>query len=158
MAKKQKTPPSKPEKQQETPDEGRFSVNTIKRMREKPGTPPSTPKKQQETPEGGRFSISTIRRKLREYQRILTLTRRPTRAEFSNIAKIAAIGIIIIGVVGFAIYLGMVQAPTNLGLGRHANQTAPAGTQASVVPSAIANAINNSTSGFTGLTQMSQTG
>jgi len=57
-----------------------------------------------------------VERKLREYQRILTLTRRPSREEFTTIAKVAAIGIIAIGLAGFAIYLGMVIAPQNLGI------------------------------------------
>lgn len=57
-----------------------------------------------------------IVRRLREYQRILTLTRRPSRDEFSTIAKVAAIGIIVIGFAGFAIYLGMVIVPQNLGI------------------------------------------
>jgi protein transport protein SEC61 subunit gamma-like protein len=57
-----------------------------------------------------------VERRLREYRRILTLTRRPSRDEFSTIAKVAAIGIIVIGFAGFAIYLGMVIAPQNLGI------------------------------------------
>jgi protein transport protein SEC61 subunit gamma and related proteins len=57
-----------------------------------------------------------IERKFREYQRILTLTRRPSREEFTTIAKVAAIGIIAIGFAGFVIYLGMVIAPQNLGI------------------------------------------
>jgi protein transport protein SEC61 subunit gamma-like protein len=57
-----------------------------------------------------------VERKLREYQRILTLTRRPSREEFTTISKVAAIGIIAIGFTGFAIYIGMVVAPQNLGV------------------------------------------
>ena len=57
-----------------------------------------------------------VERRLREYQRILTLTRRPSRDEFSTIAKVAAIGIIVIGFAGFTIYLGMVIVPQNLGI------------------------------------------
>ncbi|MGZ4942855.1 MAG: protein translocase SEC61 complex subunit gamma [Halobacteriota archaeon] len=129
-------------------------------MAKKQRTPSSTPKKQQEAPEEGRFSINTIKRKLREYQRILTLTRRPTREEFSTIAKVAAIGIVIIGAVGFVIYLAMVQAPQNLGItnATHTQQTAPAGTQASTVPSDINNTTGNFTSVFTNSTQISTTG
>ena len=71
-----------------------------------------------------------VERKLREYQRILTLTRRPSREEFTTIAKVAAIGIIAIGLAGFAIYLGMVIAPQNLGVKNATstmqNTTAPA--------------------------------
>ena len=46
-----------------------------------------------------RSSASSVRDR-----RILTLTRRPTREEFSTIAKVAAIGIVIIGVAGFLIF------------------------------------------------------
>ncbi len=130
------------------------------RMAKKQRTPSSTPKKQQESLEEGRFSINTIRRKLREYQRILTLTRRPTREEFSTIAKVAAIGIVIIGAVGFIIYLAMVQGPQNLGItnATHTQQTAPSGTEAGAVPSEMNSTVNNSTSAFTGSTQKSTTG
>jgi hypothetical protein len=55
------------------------------------------------------------------------LTRRPTREEFSTIAKVAALGIIIIGVAGFLIYLAMVQVPESLG----ANNTTQATTSSS---------------------------
>ncbi|MDD1720391.1 MAG: protein translocase SEC61 complex subunit gamma [Euryarchaeota archaeon] len=129
-------------------------------MAKKQRTPSSTPKKQQEAPEGGRFSINTIKRKLREYQRILTLTRRPTRQEFSTIAKVAAIGIVIIGAVGFIIYLAMVQAPQNLGItnATHTQQTATAGTQSSAVSSEINSAISNSSSTLSGSTQNTTTG
>jgi protein transport protein SEC61 subunit gamma-like protein len=71
-----------------------------------------------------------IERRLREYQRILTLTRRPSRDEFSTIAKVAAIGIIVIGFAGFAIYLGMVIVPQNLGI-----KNATISTQNVTVPS-----------------------
>ncbi len=40
-----------------------------------------------------------------EYLRVLKLTRKPTREEFSLIAKVAGAGILLIGFVGFIIYL-----------------------------------------------------
>ncbi|MEM2924882.1 MAG: protein translocase SEC61 complex subunit gamma [Methanocellales archaeon] len=43
--------------------------------------------------------------------RILRLTRKPTLEEFTMIAKIAALGLLVIGLVGFAIYLIMVTIP-----------------------------------------------
>lgn len=48
---------------------------------------------------------------LEEYVRILRLTRKPTLEEFTMIAKIAALGLLVIGLVGFAIYLIMVTIP-----------------------------------------------
>jgi len=129
-------------------------------MAKKRGASSSTPKKQQVAQDEGRFSINTVRRKLREYQRILTLTRRPTRDEFSTIAKVAAIGIVIIGIAGFVIYLVMVQAPQNLGItnATRTQQTTPTGTQASVVPTEINNTISNSTSASISSTEQATTG
>ncbi|MDN7024526.1 protein translocase SEC61 complex subunit gamma [Methanoculleus sp. FWC-SCC1] len=40
----------------------------------------------------------------RKYWRVLKLARTPTRDEFSKIAIVAAAGILLIGLVGFAIY------------------------------------------------------
>ena len=76
-------------------------------------------------------------------RRILTLTRRPTREEGPNIAKVAAIGIIIIGVGGFLIYLAMGQAPQSLGL---TNNTTATATPSNVVntPVPVSNATQNS--------------
>ena len=43
--------------------------------------------------------------KLSEYTRVLKLTRKPSREEFSIIAKVAGAGILLIGFIGFIIYL-----------------------------------------------------
>ncbi len=126
-------------------------------MAKKQGTPSSEPKKQP-AQEEGRFSITTIKRKLREYQRILTLTRRPTREEFSTIAKVAAIGIIVIGAVGFVIYLAMVQAPDYVTNATKPQQASNASAQPSGVLSQSSNATSNSTSTFTNSTQKATTG
>jgi protein transport protein SEC61 subunit gamma-like protein len=40
----------------------------------------------------------------RKYFRILKLARTPTREEFTKISLIAAIGVVIIGIIGFFIY------------------------------------------------------
>ncbi len=42
---------------------------------------------------------------LGEYTRVLKLTRKPTREEFTIIAKVAGAGILLIGFIGFIIYL-----------------------------------------------------
>ena len=42
---------------------------------------------------------------LGEYIRVLKLTRKPTREEFTIIAKVAGAGILLIGFIGFIIYL-----------------------------------------------------
>ncbi|MGA2162483.1 MAG: protein translocase SEC61 complex subunit gamma [Methanoregula sp.] len=41
----------------------------------------------------------------RKYYRVLKLARTPTREEFSKIATVAAAGILLIGLIGFIIYL-----------------------------------------------------
>jgi len=43
--------------------------------------------------------------RLGEYIRILKLTRKPTRDEFLVIAKVAGAGILLIGFIGFIIYI-----------------------------------------------------
>lgn len=103
MAKKKETSSSKPKKR-ESPKNGT-----------KQRAPAQKPAKSQDTPKTtARFSRKAIEQKIGEYRRILTLTKRPTREEFSTIAKVAAIGIVIIGVAGFLIYLAMVQAPQSI--------------------------------------------
>jgi protein transport protein SEC61 subunit gamma and related proteins len=47
----------------------------------------------------------------RKYWRILKLARTPTPDEFRKIALVAAAGILIVGLVGFLIYIGMIQLP-----------------------------------------------
>ncbi|KAB3544132.1 MAG: protein translocase SEC61 complex subunit gamma [ANME-2 cluster archaeon] len=49
--------------------------------------------------------------KLSEYTRILKLARKPTREEFIMIAKVAGAGILLIGVIGFLIYLVLTEVP-----------------------------------------------
>lgn len=47
----------------------------------------------------------------RKYWRILKLARTPKREEFTKIALVAAVGVIIVGVIGFLIYEGMIVLP-----------------------------------------------
>ncbi|NOQ33384.1 MAG: protein translocase SEC61 complex subunit gamma [Methanosarcinales archaeon] len=49
--------------------------------------------------------------KLSEYTRILKLARKPTREEFMMIAKVAGAGILLIGAIGFLIYLVLTEVP-----------------------------------------------
>ena len=63
------------------------------------------------------FSLDNITGGLKQYIRIIQLTRKPSNEEFLTIAKVAGAGILLIGVIGFAIYLLMVQVPKILGLG-----------------------------------------
>lgn len=51
------------------------------------------------------FNRESISQALKQYKRVLYISRRPDRDEYINVAKITGIGIIIIGVVGFVITL-----------------------------------------------------
>lgn len=42
----------------------------------------------------------------RKYWRVLKLARTPTREEFTKIATVAAAGILLVGLIGFIIYVG----------------------------------------------------
>jgi protein transport protein SEC61 subunit gamma-like protein len=60
------------------------------------------------------FKIEDEFKKLKEYLRILKLAKRPTRAEFFRISKIAGIAMAVIGMIGFSIYLLMAVLPKGL--------------------------------------------
>ena len=42
----------------------------------------------------------------RKYLRVLKLARTPTREEFTKIATVAAAGVLLVGLIGFLIYVG----------------------------------------------------
>jgi protein transport protein SEC61 subunit gamma-like protein len=44
----------------------------------------------------------------RKYWRILKLARTPTREEYRKIALVAAAGVLVVGMIGFLIYIGMI--------------------------------------------------
>jgi protein transport protein SEC61 subunit gamma-like protein len=46
-----------------------------------------------------------FKEKIREYKRVVTVARKPTKDEFVTSSKICAIGIFIIGIVGFIIFV-----------------------------------------------------
>lgn len=136
MAKKKGTSSSKPKKPREPSNEGKKREGVTSKL-----------SKPQESLTESRFSRKAIERKLSEYRRILTLTRRPTREEFSTIAKVAALGIIIIGVVGFLIYLAMVQVPASLSANNTTqNKTSSSTSSEGNVIQQITNATTESTS------------
>jgi protein transport protein SEC61 subunit gamma-like protein len=49
--------------------------------------------------------LGNVPLRLGEYLRVLKLTRKPSRDEFKVIAKVAGAGILLIGFIGFIIYL-----------------------------------------------------
>lgn len=60
----------------------------------------------------GSISLEKITDSIKQYVRILQLTRKPSMEEFLTISKVAGAGILLIGVIGFIIYLIMVLIPT----------------------------------------------
>ncbi len=57
-----------------------------------------------------------IKEKIREYRRVLRISRKPGKEEFLTSTKICALGIVLIGIVGFLIFLIAVLVPNLLGL------------------------------------------
>jgi len=49
--------------------------------------------------------IGNVPLRLSEYVRVLKLTRKPSKEEFSVIAKVAGAGILLVGFIGFIIYI-----------------------------------------------------
>ncbi|NJD51428.1 MAG: protein translocase SEC61 complex subunit gamma [Candidatus Methanoperedens sp.] len=49
--------------------------------------------------------IGNVPLRLNDYIRVLKLTRKPSREEFSVIAKVAGAGILLVGFIGFIIYI-----------------------------------------------------
>lgn len=60
----------------------------------------------------GSISLENITNSVKQYIRILKLTRKPSMDEFLMISKVAGAGIVLIGVIGFIIYMVMVLIPT----------------------------------------------
>lgn len=60
----------------------------------------------------GTISLENITSAIKQYIRILQLTRKPSKDEFLNISKVAGAGILLIGIIGFVIYLLMILLPT----------------------------------------------
>jgi protein transport protein SEC61 subunit gamma-like protein len=48
-----------------------------------------------------------IKEKIREWDRAIKLSRKPRKAEYVTIAKITGLGIVIVGMIGFAIRIAI---------------------------------------------------
>ncbi len=59
----------------------------------------------------GDMGISVPSTNIEEYLRVLRLARKPTREEFTMIAKVSMAGIGIIGAIGFLIYALLTELP-----------------------------------------------
>jgi protein transport protein SEC61 subunit gamma-like protein len=51
------------------------------------------------------FKVNVQEEFFRKYVRVLKLARTPTREEFSKIAIVAAAGVLLIGLIGFILYV-----------------------------------------------------
>lgn len=51
------------------------------------------------------ISYKDIKKKLKGYWRVLKVTKKPDKQEYNMSAKVTGLGIIIIGTIGFLIYL-----------------------------------------------------
>jgi protein translocase SEC61 complex gamma subunit len=51
-----------------------------------------------------------IKSTIRKYSRVLQIARKPGKDEFTSSSKICALGIVVIGFVGFAIFLAFILA------------------------------------------------
>jgi protein transport protein SEC61 subunit gamma-like protein len=51
------------------------------------------------------FKVNVQEEFFRKYLRVLKLARTPTREEFSKIAIVAAAGVLLIGLIGFLLYV-----------------------------------------------------
>jgi protein transport protein SEC61 subunit gamma-like protein len=56
-------------------------------------------------------TVDSVGSILRAHLRVLKLTKKPSREEFITIAKVAGLGILAIGMMGFLIYVAMVEIP-----------------------------------------------
>lgn len=52
-----------------------------------------------------RKHVQTVNSKLKEWNRVLKITRKPDREEFEMSAKVTGAGILLIGAIGFLIYV-----------------------------------------------------
>lgn len=55
--------------------------------------------------------LGSVKGRLKEWNRVLKITKKPDREEFEMSAKVTGAGILIIGAVGFLIYAAFVFVP-----------------------------------------------
>jgi len=51
------------------------------------------------------ITVESVGQAIRAHLRVLKLTRKPSREEFLTIAKVAGIGILAVGTIGFIVYV-----------------------------------------------------
>lgn len=58
-----------------------------------------------ESPLESKITVQSIGQVIRAHLRVLKLTKKPSREEFLTIAKVAGVGILAVGAIGFIIYV-----------------------------------------------------
>jgi protein transport protein SEC61 subunit gamma-like protein len=58
-----------------------------------------------------KITVESVGQVIRAHLRILKLTKKPSREEFLTIAKVAGIGILAVGAIGFIIYVLLTMLP-----------------------------------------------
>ncbi|HEY3361221.1 MAG TPA: protein translocase SEC61 complex subunit gamma [Methanosarcina sp.] len=56
-------------------------------------------------------AVQSVGQVIRSYLRVLKLTKKPSREEFLTIAKVAGIGILAVGAIGFIVYVLLTMLP-----------------------------------------------
>ncbi|AKB13352.1 MAG: protein translocase SEC61 complex subunit gamma [Methanosarcina thermophila] len=57
------------------------------------------------------ITVESVGQAIRAHLRVLKLTRKPSREEFLTIAKVAGIGILAVGTIGFIVYVLLTMLP-----------------------------------------------
>lgn len=78
---------------------------TVKNAAAKKAAPKDTKSSSKAKAQKPKITGEDFKEFFRKYIRVLKLARRPTKQEFWKISAVAAIGIAIIGILGFLIYL-----------------------------------------------------
>jgi protein transport protein SEC61 subunit gamma-like protein len=53
---------------------------------------------------------------IKNWKRVLMIARKPNKEEFLSTSKITALGLIVIGIIGFIIFIGFILIPNLLGV------------------------------------------
>lgn len=64
-----------------------------------------------ESPFESKINAESIGQVIRSHLRVLKLTKKPSREEFLTIAKVAGLGILAVGAIGFVIYVVLTMLP-----------------------------------------------
>lgn len=57
------------------------------------------------------ITVESVGQAIRAHLRVLKLTKKPSREEFLTIAKVAGIGILAVGAIGFIVYVLLTMLP-----------------------------------------------